>query len=704
VKTTAPTLAERIRGPRGGTPAAGSWADALRRPGRSTLAFVAATLFVNIGNYGFHVAVSRILGPSEYSALAALLGIVLVLGVPAGMLQAAVVSRTASAGVRGTLDPAASAAGTIKALLPPILLLGVLLLAALTPALVVFLNVTWRSAAVLAPYAMVSAIAAVVGGTLQGTLRFTVVSAMLALGVVLRLVGGITLTEAGFGAGGAIAATLIASMATCAVGLRALGVTRHAWRARAVRLGELKSGMRASLFALASFWAFAEIDLVLARHFLPHREAGYYSSAGLLARAPLFLAASVATLAFPRFVAAEGHERIRLLRRALVTAGAATALGVIGLTVLRVPLVEIAFGEKYKPATSLVPILALAMGFVAITGVTTYFHLALRSRAYLITFAGIAVMAVTIVFFHADGHQIAYCTLGCAIAVALGQLATARSLLRWQAPGLPDEQPAPDPSLELSLVLPCHNAAHGIERLLTDLERCLSETRYEILVVSDGSTDDTASLARASTDPHVRVLDYPERVGKGHALRTGFRETRGTYVAFLDADGDIAPETLLPFLSLMRVYRPDIVIGSKRHPLSQVEYPPLRRLMSWGYHMLTRVAFRIEVHDTQTGVKMLRRDVLADVLPGMLEKRFAFDLELLVAARAAGYKRIFEAPVTIAYRFASTVRPSTVREILRDTAAVWYRHVLLNQYRPADAPPPPEISRARALTAAAEES
>ena len=130
----------------------------------------------------------------------------------------------------------------------------------------------------------------------------------------------------------------------------------------------------------------------------------------------------------------------------------------------------------------------------------------------------------------------------------------------------------------------------------------------------------------------------------------------------------------------MKLYEPDIVLGSKRHPLSEVHYPPLRRLLSWSYHKLARLLFRVNVRDTQTGFKLIRRDVLAAVLPRMLEKRYAFDLEFLVVARSLGFTRVFEAPVRIQYRFASQVDLRSVLGIGLDTLAIFYRHYVLNTY------------------------
>jgi hypothetical protein len=102
--------------------------------------------------------------------------------------------------------------------------------------------------------------------------------------------------------------------------------------------------------------------------------------------------------------------------------------------------------------------------------------------------------------------------------------------------------------------------------------------------------------------------------------------------------------------------------------------------MSWVYHKMTRALFLVNVRDTQTGFKLIRRDVLSAVLPRMLEKRYAFDLELLVVARQLGFDRIFEAPVRIDYRFSSQVVPTTALRILVDTIAIFYRRYILNTY------------------------
>jgi glycosyltransferase involved in cell wall biosynthesis len=206
-----------------------------------------------------------------------------------------------------------------------------------------------------------------------------------------------------------------------------------------------------------------------------------------------------------------------------------------------------------------------------------------------------------------------------------------------------------------------------------------SKMRFEIIAVSDGSTDGSPFTLDGFPESIVRRLEF-DHVGKGHALREGLGMGRGRYLGFIDADGDISPEFLAPFVSVMAAERPDIIIGSKRHPDSSVHYPPLRRLYSWGYQHLIGLLFRLHIKDTQVGIKLVDRKVIADVLPLLRESRFALDLELLVLARRLGYTRIVEAPVRIRERFGSTISIKAVWLLLWDTLGLFFRYSIRHEY------------------------
>lgn len=232
-----------------------------------------------------------------------------------------------------------------------------------------------------------------------------------------------------------------------------------------------------------------------------------------------------------------------------------------------------------------------------------------------------------------------------------------------------------EPTLDLTVVVPYFNPGNLVRKSVGELVDVLDQlgVSYEVITVSDGSTDGSEeSLADLPAD-RVRQVALSSNIGKGHALRVGLSMGRGRYLGFIDADGDVSPDQFGPFVALMSLYEPDIVLGSKRNAMSEVVYPTMRRAYSWGFQQLIRMLFRLTVRDTQTGIKLVRRDVVEAVLPYMVEKRFAFDLELFVVARHLGYTKFFEAPVRIGRRFSSTVSMRAVGQMLADTLAIFWR-------------------------------
>lgn len=237
-------------------------------------------------------------------------------------------------------------------------------------------------------------------------------------------------------------------------------------------------------------------------------------------------------------------------------------------------------------------------------------------------------------------------------------------------------------SPHLSVIVPAYREGPRIHdnlaRLITELDRL--DTTYEVIVVSDGNTDETVSEAQRVLSESLRVLSYPDNQGKGFALMHGVNNSAGELIAFIDADMELNPRSIADYLRLRSVGAYDIIVGSKRHPDSLVHYPPFRRFQSWLYQVLIRVLFDLNVRDTQTGLKLFRGEVLRAVVPLLAVKRFAFDLEVLVVARKLGFRRIIEAPVELRYRFESTTSARAVFDALWDTAAIFYRLHFLRHY------------------------
>jgi glycosyltransferase involved in cell wall biosynthesis len=182
----------------------------------------------------------------------------------------------------------------------------------------------------------------------------------------------------------------------------------------------------------------------------------------------------------------------------------------------------------------------------------------------------------------------------------------------------------------------------------------------------------------------VKTYVYKKNLGKGWALRFGMGKAKGDYVAFIDAGMEIDPNGLSMLLEHLEWYDADIIVGSKRHPASYVEYPLLRKVLSWVYYLLVRTLFGFRVHDTQAGIKIFKRKVLEAILPRLLIKRYALDVEILAVANYLGFRRIYEAPIRIRYGFGGSLTSSanlkTIMGMILDTAAIFYRLYIRRYY------------------------
>lgn len=220
---------------------------------------------------------------------------------------------------------------------------------------------------------------------------------------------------------------------------------------------------------------------------------------------------------------------------------------------------------------------------------------------------------------------------------------------------------------KLSVVVPAYNEASTIVPAMERLCRILDQVDivYEIIVVSDGSTDETVSKLKRMQLPEIQVVDCPVNMGKGAALRTGSKAAVGEYLAYQDADLDLHPEALVGLLNLIESTHADGAIGSKVHPDSVVRYPLSRRVMSSVYRWLIRLAFDLHVSDTQTGVKVFNREKVIALVESVETNGFGFDLELLVRMHKEGL-HVIEGPVSLDFHFESTVRLSAIGTMFRD--------------------------------------
>lgn len=242
----------------------------------------------------------------------------------------------------------------------------------------------------------------------------------------------------------------------------------------------------------------------------------------------------------------------------------------------------------------------------------------------------------------------------------------------------------------ISVVIPAYKAEKIIAKTLLRVKDTLDAIRYpyEIICVDDGSPDKTFKKALRFSNLYpnkIKAFGYKNNKGKGNAVRYGMARARGDIIGFVDVGVELNPNGISMLLEHFEWYGADIIVGSKRHPASKVYYPWQRKILSFGYQMGVKILFGLNIKDTQVGMKFFRKDVIDKILPRLLVKAFAFDIEMLSVANSLGYKRIFEAPIELKMDFgASTIASKgfikTSWLTLVDTLAVFYRLRILHFY------------------------
>ncbi len=238
----------------------------------------------------------------------------------------------------------------------------------------------------------------------------------------------------------------------------------------------------------------------------------------------------------------------------------------------------------------------------------------------------------------------------------------------------------------LSVIIPVYKQEKSIIADITNIYQSLEQVRYdfEIIVIVDGiNVDKSYQLIKKLKFKNLKVFGYQNNHGKGYAIRYGMAKTKGDYIAFIDSGMEIDPNGISMILEHMEWYNADIIVGSKRHPASKVNYPLDRKIISFGGHIIARCLLGINIYDTQAGLKIFKRNVLIKVLPRLLIKTYAFDLEMLSVANHLGFTNIYESPIKLTYDFASLTHATgfkVVWQCLVDALAVFYRLRILRYY------------------------
>lgn len=223
-------------------------------------------------------------------------------------------------------------------------------------------------------------------------------------------------------------------------------------------------------------------------------------------------------------------------------------------------------------------------------------------------------------------------------------------------------------SSTLSIVIPAFNEAERLPMTLHAVANRFSGVAIQIIVVDDGSTDDTAAVARkAKIDGlPVELVTLDRNRGKGAAVRAGIAVTEGDAVLIMDAD--LATSLDAIDVALSRLETADIVIGSRAVPGSSVTgSSAVRAMMGISFNRMVRLMLQLQVHDSQCGFKMFRGDLARHLFSMSRVDGYAFDPEILRIAAIMGCS-VVEIPVNWTAVEGSNIRP--VRDSLKSAGAL----------------------------------
>lgn len=229
----------------------------------------------------------------------------------------------------------------------------------------------------------------------------------------------------------------------------------------------------------------------------------------------------------------------------------------------------------------------------------------------------------------------------------------------------------------LCVVMPAYNEEAIIKDNLLSASSIISEFAddYKIIAVNDGSSDNTEKfiIEASALDSHISYVSYAKNQGKGGAIKAGVKYANADYIAFLDSDLELSPVMLKNFLKALKKRNADIAIGSKLHKDSKLEYPFTRRILSFGYYVMLKLMFKLNLKDTQTGIKLFKSSIIKPICETLTTTGFAFDIEILAKASKKGAK-IIEMPIELNFtrdkREKSRISPKVIYKVFKDTLSI----------------------------------
>jgi hypothetical protein len=404
-----------------------------------------------------------------------------------------------------------------------------------------------------------------------------------------------------------------------------------------------------------------------------------YADAGLIGRQVFYLVVVIAYAAFPALCNSPlfSRELGKSYRQAQVVS---TLLAVgSGVTLWQVSI----RGDDTNIAHNILFIQVFAWVVFSISLTPILYFIAHNSRIGLAVFFP-AVVMVTAQFLASSAYELSVAFLVSSSLLLI--LALVPALVRSR-PVIHATRKSDFAGRQLNreavtVVIPSYNPGPRVVNTVREIHKTFEDVEQKVLIVavSDGSTDESVDLLDSLDEEWFVHITLPSNVGKGGALLTGFKEVTTSYVGFIDADGDIPPRLLPSMFGNALEEDADVVFGSKWHPESDIVVSSARRLLSRLHHLLQVTLFKLDISDTQAGIKVYKTDSLQLVLNTLKETGFSLDLEIFVSMSAHGLNKFVEMPVTISRSGESTISLKSAIGAFGDMLRIFWRSRIALRY------------------------
>jgi glycosyltransferase involved in cell wall biosynthesis len=215
----------------------------------------------------------------------------------------------------------------------------------------------------------------------------------------------------------------------------------------------------------------------------------------------------------------------------------------------------------------------------------------------------------------------------------------------------------------ITIIIPAYNEQDRISNTLQKYG-AYYQTHYpnnhEIIVVLNGCKDNTEKVVQdhIKSFSNIRYLNFPQPIGKGGAIKNGFKAAKGELVGYTDADNSTRPEILHRLFAVLELTPSlDCIVGSREITGAVVKNKTWKRkITSWGFNTLVNLYFNTGLKDTQCGAKVVRKSMIPKIIPNLLLSDMSFDVNFIVDVQKAGGK-VLEMPIEWEDDQNSTVKP-----------------------------------------------